>query len=137
LSPAGSSSSAPAAIPSPSVTGEVISGTEDCGFSTSDGDYTVYAVAQNVADCGEVSTALASFGKFWGPVSYSTITQDQQNGMLPDAARYCGLDGNGGMYLAAVYQLATVDEPIGFGLAGNICASEEGNGWTPVTEGAN
>jgi hypothetical protein len=92
--------------------------------------------AQNVADCGEISTALASFGKFWSPVSYSTITQDQQNGMLPDAARYCGLDGNGGMCLA-VYQLATVDEPIGSGLAGNIHASEEGNGWTPVAEGAN
>jgi hypothetical protein len=124
------------AVASPTVSGEVFSGSEDCAFYTSDGDYTVYDVVQGVADCGEISQVLASFGKFWSPVSYSTVTREQQDGMLPDAARYCGLNANGGMYMA-VYQVTAVDEPIGSGVAGDICTSEEANGWTPGPGGAN
>lgn len=122
----------PPSVPaSPAQSGEIYSGTEDCAYYARDGDYTAYALMQNVNDCAEVSSALASFGRFWSPVTYSTVTALQEDGDLPNADRYCLLDGNGGMTLA-VYEVSSVAEPIGSGLAGQICQSEEQNGWTPA-----
>jgi hypothetical protein len=51
-------------------------------------------------------------------------------GWLPNSDRYCALSGDGGMTLA-VFQASNVDEPIGSGLAGQLCQGEEQNGWTP------
>ncbi|HEY1705099.1 MAG TPA: hypothetical protein VGG75_35835 [Trebonia sp.] len=67
--------SAPASPPaqaaaSPSASpGEIISGSQDCAFSAGDGDYTVYVAQEDIAACGEASTALATFGKYWSPVT--------------------------------------------------------------------
>jgi eukaryotic-like serine/threonine-protein kinase len=126
------SATSPAAGPSPSASGGILPGTEKCGFSTTDGDYQVYAVASYVADCGEVSQALASFGAYWYPVSSATITQDGLDGILMDANSACHLSATSGVLLDIyeVFQGAqnpgTPDQ-----LATNICVTEEANGWTP------
>jgi hypothetical protein len=119
-------SSAPA--PTPTESGVVYSGTENCAFNASDGDVTVYVVDQNVADCTEVSAALAAAGVYWNPDTYSMIETYQQTGALPDSDRWCLLS-NGGEVMA-VYGVSNVQEPIDSGLAGRICQSEEQNGWT-------
>jgi hypothetical protein len=128
-------SPAAGAHPTPSVSsGEVISGSQDCAFSTGDGDYTVYVAEKNVQACTQVSTALATTGKFWSPIAWVTFTSEQASGSMPDADRACGLQDASMTML--VYQVASVDEPVGDGLAASVCSSEEANGWTATPEGA-
>ena len=126
------SPASPAAGPSPSGPGGILPGTQECGFSTSDGDFQVYALAQYVADCAEVSQTLASFGAYWYPLSSVTITQDENDGTLMDANSACHLSATSGVILSIydVYQGAQTPEPDDQ-LATNICTSEEANGWTP------
>jgi eukaryotic-like serine/threonine-protein kinase len=120
----------PVAAPSPSVSGGIFPGTEQCGFTTSDGDYQVYALAEQVADCDKVSQALASFGTYWEPLSPDTITQQKQGGALMDVNSYCHLSASGGMNLS-IYSVAQGAKPAPDQLAKNICVSEEANGWAP------
>jgi eukaryotic-like serine/threonine-protein kinase len=130
--PATSPASPPAASPSPSGPGGILPGPEECGFSTSDGDFQVYALAQYVADCAEVSQTLASFGAYWYPLSSATIAQDEGDGTLMDANSACHLSAASGVILSIyeVYQGTQTPEPDDQ-LASNICTSEEANGWTP------
>jgi eukaryotic-like serine/threonine-protein kinase len=126
------SPASPAAGPSPAGPGGILPGTRECGFSTTDGDYQVYAVADFVAGCGEVSQALASFGAYWWPVSSASLTEDETDGTLMDANSACVLSATSGVILT-IYEdfqgtqtAAPADQ-----LATNICTSEEANGWTP------
>ena len=84
--PSGPVPPSPAAVPSPSFSGEVFSGAENCAFYTGDGDYTVYVADQGVADCGQVAQALASTGKYWSPLAYAAVTQDRVNGKIGRAS---------------------------------------------------
>jgi eukaryotic-like serine/threonine-protein kinase len=140
LVPTGSASAAPpaspVAAPSPSASGGIFPGTRQCGFSTTDGDHQVYALAEHVADCGQVSQALASFGVYWYPLSSGTIAQDQQDGVLADVDSYCHLSATGGMNLSlyanrSLYADTQAPESSPDRLAKNICVSEEAKGWTP------
>jgi eukaryotic-like serine/threonine-protein kinase len=117
---------------SPSGSGGILPGTQHCGFFTNDGDYQVYAVADYVAGCGEVSQALASFGAYWLPVSPASLAEDESDGTLMDANSACHLSATSGVLLSIyeVYQgTQTIETPDQ--LATNICTSEEANGWTP------
>jgi serine/threonine protein kinase len=129
-----SPSAAPAAS-SPSASGGILPGTQKCGFSTTDGAYQVFADADRVADCSQVSQTLASFGVYWYPLSSNTLAQDQTNGVLQDVHSYCHLSAANGV-LMDLY--ADPDTRAGETapsqpdqLASHICVSEEAKGWTP------
>jgi serine/threonine protein kinase len=132
----GSASVAPAtsstAASSPSASGGILPGTLQCGFTTLDGSNQVYALAEQVANCDEVSQALASFGVYWEPLNSAMITQQEQGGALIDANSVCHLSTAGGISLslyAYVVAQGTTYSPDR--LAHNICVSEEAHGWTP------
>jgi serine/threonine protein kinase len=122
-----------AATSSPSASGGIFPGTQQCGLSTTDGDHQVYALAEHVADCAQVSQALASFGVYWYPLSSGTIAQDQQpGGVFQDVNSYCHLSAAGGMLLSLYADTNTqAAESSPDQLAKNICVSEEAKGWTP------
>lgn len=134
-SAAGTTTTGTLALARSASPGKVLPGSDDCAFSATNGGWTVYVAARDVAACGEVSAALASFATNWTPVDWSTFTSQQGIGSLPDSLQYCGLARNGGTTMT-VYEVSTVHDPVGGGLAADICTSEEANGWTAETEGA-
>jgi len=121
----------------PTTSDEIHPGTHECGFSTANGGYQLYAVAGFVAACSQVSGVLASFGTYWYPLSASTLSQDEQRGdEFVDAASDCHLTAPGGAVLSiyadpqpalSPQAAPTAPDP----LAEKICITEEANGWTP------
>lgn len=124
--------SAPATSSAPTVPGQVYSGDLTCGFETEEGAASVYVTAEHVADCTEISASLATSGAYWNPLTASTVTQDEENGMLPDFASDCHLSNSSGV-LISVYTVTGDGQPAGSGsdLGTSICQGEEANGWTP------
>ena len=118
------------ATSSPSASGGIFPGTQQCGFSTADGHYQVYALAERVADCSQVSQALASFGVYWYPLSSGTIAQDQQNGVFQDLNSYCHLSATGNVELS-IYATTHAANSSPDQLAKHVCVSEEAKGWNP------
>lgn len=104
----------------PTQAGEIYSGTHACVFQTMDGGYTVYAQYENVSDCTSETQGLAGDGKYWqpGPASLGAV-----------GTPICTLTSGG--ITVNVWNISTVDEPIGGGVAQGLCNSLESDDWSP------
>lgn len=110
--------------------GDVSAGALTCGFETNDGNVSVYVTAEHVADCSEISAALAALGTYWSPLSSATVTQDSSNGMLADVASVCHLSNSPGVVMS-VYAISVDGQPAASDLGIRVCQDEEAKGWTP------